>query len=428
MYGAGEQYVAPFVILGGSGLWQVVAIVALPLVAGGVVQRLAAAVTDACGRRQPVFVAAASVQVLLWGVFAAAIYVPAGTQYWVMLATFILFIAGHHFSAPPWFSTMGDLVPESYRGRYFGWRNFLCGLAMIAAMLAAGQWLGVSERNLRAGLLGLSGRDFGFLALFLVAGVARGVSVYYLTRMTEPPYHAPHAERFTFWQFLRRTPHSQFGRFAVYRALIFAGQTTLLAFLSWQMLGPMQLAPSLFAVVVTAQFLASYGSQPIWGRLADRFGSKWALAMGGLGMSATPVLLMLGDQVWWLVVVQLYEGTALAASSMGAGNYLLDIVTPAKRARCSADLNIYIGLATLLAGFGGAALAVNVVDGWPLPWRLAGVTVAEPFTLILLASTALRVVPNVLLLPTFHEARLGRASAGRRRSAGPGSLPGGYRG
>jgi len=84
--------------------------------------------------------------------------------------------------------------------------------------------------------------------------------------------------------------------------------------------------------------------------------------------------------------------------------YLYDVVTPPKRARCAAYNNLFIGVGTLVGSFGAALLGQLT----PLPAHLAGLTITQPFTLMLLASALVRLLANLLLLGSFAEFRLRR--------------------
>lgn len=416
MHGAGERYVAPFVILSGSGLLRLAAITALPVLGGALIQRVAAAVTDSYGRRKRIFIAAAILQVLLWIPFSVAIFLPHHAGYWLMLAAYVLFVGAHNFSLPAWFSTMGDLVPVSRRGRYFGRRNFLAGVVMIVAFLGAGAWLTWCENHAWFSVFGVSGRNLGFLSLFVMAGLARAVSTCYLRQMVEPAYHAPPEDRFSLRQFLRRLPHGSYGRFVLYRAGLHAGRVMVVTYLSWHILDQLGLSPLVFAWVMTASLLATYGAQPLWGRLADRLGNKRVLAIGGIASIATPALLLVSNSPWLFAMALLFDGVVLAALSIAGSNYLLDVVTPSKRARCLAYANIINAAAATMGAFGGALIILVASRLAALPATLGGVRV-YPFALVLLAALVLLVLPNVLLLPKFHEGRVGLSRATRGRPA-----------
>lgn len=414
MNAAGDRYVAPFVILGGSSLWQVAAITALPIFGGAIMQLFSAAVTDKLGQRKRVFLNASRLQAALWLPIAIAILLPLSVGYWIMLVAFILAIAAHNFSAPPWFSAMGDLVPAARRGRYFGNRNFLCGLAVLVAFFGAGQWITFSSQHLDDLLPGLAGRTLGFFLLFLSAGVARAISVYYLSRMVDPPYHAPPDGRFSLLQFIRRMPQGQFGRFVIYMALLNGANATTVTYLSWYLLDGLGFTTAVFAGIMTTQLIASFASQPLWGRLADRVGNRRILALAGTATIAVPILLMGATTVSQFIAILFFDGLMLAAIGLAGFNFVFDIVTPAKRARCIAYASLFNACSATLGIFGGAFLATAVPHLAPLPWNWGLVTLEHPFSIILIALVIVRILPNAFILPTIREPRVNAAGAMRR--------------
>jgi len=405
MQGTGTYYVTPFIILGGKGLLYVAAFGGLPVFVGAVVQWLAANVTDAVGRRNRLIVSSAFFQALVWGPICAAIFLPFDRiGYWVMLAAYVANLALANFGVPAWQSLMGDLVPPERRGRYFGLRNAVSGLVLVAAFFAAGGWLTLCARHDELALLGLSGSNFGFFTLFAIAGVARLASTGYLARVHEPAYQHQHSDRFSLLDFIRRAPRAHFGRFVFYCMLINVGVGSFTPFLPWFWLEQLRFSPVAFATVMTANLLAGVLSQPWWGRLVDRVGSKRVLGIGGLGMVLSPLLLLVCDSFWSYLVIMAYDGIAYAAFTAAMATYLYDVVTPPKRARCAAYNNLFIGVGTLVGSFGAALLGQLT----PLPAHLAGLTITQPFTLMLLASALVRLLANLLLLGSFAEFRLRR--------------------
>jgi MFS family permease len=167
---------------------------------------------------------------------------------------------------------------------------------------------------------------------------------------------------------------------------------------------------------MTAQLVSFFAIQPVWGRLADRIGNKRILTIGGYGVVVTPLLLLLADHytahltspgggLAAFMAVQAFDGIVWSAYSIAASNYLLDIVTPPKRARCTA----YFTLFFVLGMAGGVTLGGLIAHYAPVPLQLGPWQVGHVFPLLLLTSAILRVLPNVLLLNSFKEYRLGAA-------------------
>ncbi len=404
MQGGGITYLVPFIVLGGHGLLYQAAFSGLPALSGALVGWFAANLTDALGQRNRVIVGGSVLQALAWLPVCVAIFLPASPSFWLMLAAYVALIALANFPNPAWQSLMGDLVPEHRRGRYFGIRNALSNGTLTAATFAAGWWLTLCQQRPGLALLGLDGRSFGFLALFALAGAARLLSAYYLSRVHEPAYAPQPADRFTLLQFLRRAPQAHFGRFVFWCALIWVGIGAVLPYLAWYLLEELKFSPGQFATATTAGLLTNVLSQPLWGRLNDRFGSKRVLTAGGVGLVATPLLLLNCTEFWHFVLALAYDGLAMAAYNIAIGNYLLDAVTPPKRARCAAYHALFVALGTAVGNFGGALLAQH----GPAPFQIGTWGLTHAFSWVLLASVGVRLVANLLLLGSFAEFRLAR--------------------
>jgi MFS family permease len=404
MQGAGTNYLTPFIVLGGRGLMSIAAFTALPALCGAMVQVVAADVVDAIGRRNRIIVPVSLVQALVWLPICAAIFLPGAAGYWLMLACYALHIGLAHFPQPAWQSLMGDIVPPERRGRYFGMRGALSGVVLFSAFYGAGWWLTYSDTRPGLALFGLSSRNFGFLTLFLLACIFRLISVWYLARVYEPPYKRHASDHFTLLDFIRRAPQAHFGRFVFYNMLMNVGIGSLTPFLAWYLLERRGFSPGAYASIVTASLISNMAAQPLFGRLLDRVGSKSVMAIGGFAVVGIPVLLLFCTHFWHFVLMQVYEGVALAAFNIAVANYLFDVVTPPKRARCVAYNALFATLGNAIGCFTGAGLA-----SWmPLPLVFAGISIREPFTVLLLGSAVLRLVPNLALLGTFEEFRLSR--------------------
>lgn len=404
MQGAGTSYALPYIILKGSGLYQLAAFSGLPSLATGLVQWYGAHVTDRLGRRNHVIISGAFLQALTWFVFAGAIFLPFSVGYWVALAAFVAHVALGAFPLPAWQSLMGDLVPPDRRGRYFGLRNSLCGAVQMSAFFIAGWWLTFSEDTKALALLGLSSRSFGFFVLFATAGGARLLSTWFLTRVHEPTYQRQPSDRFTLLEFIRRAPRAHFGRFVIYCALIHLAFGLNGPYLGWYLLDQLKFSTGAFAAIITAGLVAGVLSQPLWGRLSDRIGSKRVLVIGGYAIVFTPLVMLPCSSFWHFLLALAYDGIAGAAFAIAVGNYFFDVVTPAKRARCIAYNTLFLAVGGLVGAFAGAIIATAP----PIPVVAAHVTIGHPFALLLISSAFVRLLAGLLLLSTFAEFRLRR--------------------
>lgn len=402
MVGAGERYVHPFVIQAGAGVFNLALIAALPAMAGALIMWLAANVTDAVGRRKHIFVLCSHLQATMWIPLCAAIFLPQPASFIVMLGAFIVYTALHAFSIPAWTSVMGDLVPADRRGRYYGKRNLLVGSANIATFLLAGAWVTFASRTESLAMFGVSSQFIGFAVLFAVAGVARVFSARFLAQMAEPPYHRQSSDRFSLLDFIRRAPKANYGRFVIYCAMLHFGCGFVGPYFTWYVLDQLGLPTFAFACIGTVHMMVYFPAGLLWGRLADRVGNKRIMTICGFAITAIPFLLMFCRDAYTLAAVQVYDGIVWAGFNIAAANYFFDIVTPGKRARCTAYNSLFVTTGMSL-GFIGGAIVITLA---PTLSETFGVFAGFPFGFILVISAVLRLVPNVLLLHTFREWRL----------------------
>lgn len=405
MQGAAGNHIPTFVVLERVGLTYLAAVTAFPFLIGALAQWWAANVTDRAASRNRVIVPTAAAQALIWLPMSMALFLPFDTfGYWLMLVMYVLFIGLGNFAVPPWQSVMGDIVPAATRGRYFGLRAGIAGSVLMASFFLAGQWISYCETHRSFSLLGLSGRNSGFLLLFLLGCAARLVSAWYLGRIYEPPYRPRPVDRFTLLDFVRRAPRAHFGRFVFYCTLMHVGIGGLNPFVGWYAMDQLGRSASVFAAVATVQFLMAFASQPLWGRLIDRIGSKRVLSIAGLGLMLTPALMIAARQVPMLIIAQAYDGLLIGAFQIAMQNYMMEAVTPPKRARCAAYQSLFLSTAQAIGAFIAAGAGVL---GPALSASVFG-PAAAPFAAMMACSLVFRVLANVLLLRSFEDFRFGR--------------------
>lgn len=210
MSGGGETYFSAFALFLKATAPQIALLATLPPLLGSLAQLLAVWLGAQLLRRLPVILAGATLQALVLVPLVILPLVHRDQAVHILVACVTLYYAGANLATPLWISLMGDLVPERKRGRFFGRRTRLATMTAFVSLVAAGLVLHQFDA---AGWT-----VFGFAAIFLIAAVARGVSVYHLSRMREPvEAHAPHpqpAQRIS----LRLLRHSHARRFTLFLA------------------------------------------------------------------------------------------------------------------------------------------------------------------------------------------------------------------
>ena len=170
--GAGETYFSAYALFLRASAPQVALISTLPPLLGSLAQLFSAWLGRYAGRKRLVLVGCI-LQAILWlPILLTPLWFP-DRMVLALLVLLILYHGAVNLSAPQWTSIMRDLVSEKWRGRYFGYRTRLTTLTTFVALVAAGVALDGFDK--------MQATYVGFVAIFLIAFVARAVSAYQLT-------------------------------------------------------------------------------------------------------------------------------------------------------------------------------------------------------------------------------------------------------
>jgi MFS family permease len=392
MVGLGELYVGACAISLGASDTLVALLTTIPLFLGSCAQTLTPQLIDRTGRRRRWYMIGSVGQALTWIPMVSSLFVEKSLGFWLLLGGFMSYYMMLQFTIPAWLSVMGDLVAPETRGRYFGRRTALGILLQFCSGVMAGLGLWVFQKH------GME--RWGFATIFGAAFVARWTSVYFLSRMAEPDYTPRESESFTLWMFLRRLPHSNFAKFVVFVGCLTA---------SAQVVGclfPLYWLKTLhypywwqYAACINALVLVQIPALLFWGRMADRYGNKRVLTVTSIAVAVLPALWLVSTHVLLAVFLQMWSGFFWSGFNQSVQNFMLDAVTPPKRARCSAYLSLITNFGLLVGGVSGA-IAIRYV-----PVNLGPLHLPYPFWTLLIASFVLRSSTVLFFLPRFREVR-----------------------
>jgi len=391
MLGVGESYLAAYAIHLGAPASTIGILGTVAPYPGMLAQVLSANRLARHPRRRPLYLGGSILQLAMWPVLLATAWMAPPTAIGVLLAAVALYFIGVHFASPAWNSVMGDLVPFRLRGRFFARRNRNTLFFQVLGTVVGGVVL-----QLFAGGDRVIG---GFMILFVAAFLARFVSVAHLARMADPPYAPRREDDFTLLDFLRALPRSNFAKFVLYVSFVSLGVNLGGPYVTPYMLRDLGFSYAAFMAANAAVLVAQVASLYTWGGLADRFGNKRILSFCGIGISIVPLLWLVARDLPSVVAVQLFGGAVWSGFNLSAANFLLDAVSPAKRARCVAYFNLLNGTGILLGGIAGVLLVDH------LPRTLLGVSLFSPLHGIFALSFALRALTQVVFLPRFREVR-----------------------
>ena len=346
--GAGETYFSAFALFLRATAPQVALVSTLPLLLASSAQIFSALMGNYVGRRRLVILGCA-LQALLWlpiillPVLLSDYAVPG------LLVLLVLYHSANNLAAPQWTSIMRDLVSERRRGRYFAHRTRLMTVATFMGLVACG--LILHE-------LDTTGRTYlGFVVIFLVAFVARTISVYHLTFLHEPTptTTAPDMHIEHWWRSLRST--GAIG-FSVYVALMNAAVGISAPFFTVYMLRDLSLSYFEFTVLVGTSVLVQFLMLTTWGRIADVYGNRLILIVTSISLPIVPSIWLLSDNFWALLTFQALSGLSWSGFTLSAGNLLYELVPQTRRAAYVAFHNVGTAAGVFAGAMLGALLGV----------------------------------------------------------------------
>lgn len=390
MGGAGDTYFAAFAIFLKASAAQVGVLSTLPAVIGSLAQILSAWLGRRRQARRPIIVGAAAVQAFSWLPLTFLPLLFPDYAIPLLIASVALYSLLGNLIAPQWSSLMGDLVPERIRGRYFARRNALGSMTNFATIFCAGGLLHYFE--------GKGETALGFVSIFMVALVARIVSVYYLNLLPDPPGNVAKLEvphDLGWWERIRG---SIFFRFAIFFALMQFATAIASPYFTVYMLRDLKLSYMEFTLLTASSIVIQFFTLSAWGRLSDAFGNRLILVVAGWCIPVLPALWLVSTEFWYLMLIQALGGFAWAGFSLSAGNFLYDVVPPEKRVTYLAMHNVLAAGAIFIGAMIGAQLGEYFTD----PRALFGFS---GLYAVFLISAVGRFLVATAFLPSLKEVR-----------------------
>jgi MFS family permease len=397
MMGCGESYLGPFGIFLRATTLQVGLLATLPQLFGAVMQWVAAVNMDRFRSRRKVILAGAATQSVTFIPMALLPFLfGSGTlSVLYLLALMMVYQGASGSTVPIWNSLIGDLVPANIRGRFFGHRNRLTGMSSFVSLILAGVILDLFDRTGKA--------EVGFLVVFSVAFLARLNSVRWLSKYEDPEFRITPDQAFTFRQFLRRSPYSNFAKFVFFVGAINFGVSFSAPYFVLYMLRDLRFSYVEFTVVSGVATIIQFLTFRYWGELSDHFGNKKILNVCGWGIAVVPILWLVSPHVLYLVIIQVYSGFVWSGFGLASSNFIFDAVTPPKRARCVAYQGLINGFFVFLGSVAGGYAAGHLPQSFSLGfwvWKPAFI-----LPVIFLISGMIRLVATAIFLPKFKEVR-----------------------
>lgn len=395
MSGGVETYFSAFAVFLKASTAQIGFLASVPALLASFAQLLSAWLGHTFGKRKAIILTGACLQALIWVPMAVLLWLPTDYQVEIFIACVILYHAFGNLTAPQWSSLMGDLVTEKKRGRFFARRTRISSMTSFLALIAGGSLLQYFDNN--------AATKTGYLILFAVAFISRMLSLYHLTKMYDPPGHVAAmeipVEKFT-W---RQLKDSKFAGFSVFFSIMQFSVAIGSPFFSIYLLRDLGYSYIEFmllaASTVFMQFLTLYR----WGRISDVFGNRVILSLCGSLIPLVPFLWLFSHNFYYLLIVQAFSGVIWAGFSLGASNFLYDLIPPGKRATYMAAHNVLASVGI----FAGAILGGVIGTVMPSTYTVLGyeINLLSQLYNVFILSFVCRLMTSLVLIPRLREIR-----------------------
>lgn len=345
MVGIGETYLPAFALAAGLGEVAAGLVATVPLVAGAVLQLISPAAIRWLNSHKWWVVSCAACQALAFlplalGAFAsqvgallvfgmAAIYWGAG------LAT-----------GPAWNTWAGTLVPDDLRHGFFARRTRFSQVGTLVGFVAGGLILQYTK--------GWSAACTPFAALFLVAALARLVSVSFLASQSEPQPPDNDHRHVSLRELFGPAASRADGPLLVYLLAVQAAAQFAGPYFTPFMLKQIHFSYLEYVLLIGVSFLAKALALPALGRLARRIGTRQLLWIGGLAIVPVSGMWLVSTSFAYLIFVQVAAGLAWAAYELAMFLLFFEAIPEKERTSVLTIYNVGNAVATAVGASLGA--------------------------------------------------------------------------
>ena len=307
---------------------------------------------------------------------------------WILLGFFLIYMLFAGILNPAWFSVMGDIVPENYRGRYFAKRNLITNAIALTGILILSFSLDWFEIQ---GIIFL-----GFILIFFTGFITRIMSVLLFTKQYYPPFYVEASDHIKFIQIIKEIPKTNFGKFTLFVSLIMLGQWIAGPFYAVYMLTDLRFNYSTFILINMFSSVVSLFFFPVLGKFCDKFGNVRMLQIGSVVIPILPLLwILFNTPIGILLVPQLLNGIGWTAFNLASSNFIYDNIPIKKIGMYIAFYNSILGISILTGGLVGSFLIIYIPSNF-----------MNPFHFVFFISGITRIIVVIIFLPKIKEVRI----------------------
>jgi len=319
--------------------------------------------------RKQIFSKAILIQSLLWLpiILISLLFLQDIKQAPILLVIFYtVYALFGNFAAPAWVSWMGDIIDPKEAGKFLGLRNRIGGITALVSMILGGIVLDLFKQQ-----ADITSKVYialiGFGIIFFLAMAFRLLSRHFVLKQYEPEFRMEKDHYFSFLQFIKKIPSSNFGKFSLYVALVILATNIAAPYYTIYMLKDLKFSYIQFMLISVSTAIATFVFISKWGKFADKHGNVQMLKITSLmvpiGCFAWPVAAYIIPEPYkfpFLIASNFFMGYAWAGFNMAAGNFVFEAATPQRRGICSAYSSVMNGFAVFIGATIGSILVSKV--------------------------------------------------------------------
>jgi MFS family permease len=313
-------------------------------------QFLGALLVNRLRRRKPFFIVLTILARLLYIPIVVLPLLFADTHHSAVMVAVIVLLgisAGvAHMQVPVWYSWMADLIPGRLRGSYWGVRWLWMHVFWAGSLFAIAVFTWAADAPAR-------------VVFPIIAGVsvAAGVIDILLFIWVHEPEHLVGDRKPVFTSLVEPFKHSEYRTFLLFKCSQLAGMMVAASFMQVYALGPLNLSVAQNTVLWCMIGVGAALTSRLWGKYADKHGSKPILIICAPFKMVFPVVFLLvtpGNAFWVMFVVFCVGGMWQAGTMVATDSYMTKLAPRENRAMFVAATmglsGMCGGLASILGG------------------------------------------------------------------------------
>jgi len=354
MAGTGDTYIpAAAVALGATSL-QIGMLSALPQLLGALLQFFSINLIRLFKSRKTLVVAGTVLHALIWLPIIGVLLWPGPLSIPLIILFFSLGAGITLMNNPAWSSWISDIVPENERAGFFASRNGLGQGTLFISTFVAGLLLSQLQTQYPAAT--------AFAAVFAIAAMARMVTAYYHTRITDVKYEILMIREIKLKHLFLLPAYRNELWFLGFIALFNFSVQFASPFFTPYMLNVLHYDIGTLGMITALAVLAKVVAYPYWAHAIDRFGNRTVLVASALMAPLFPLMWLFSNDLGMITLFNIFSGLTWAGFELSSFNYALALVGRELRPSFISKYNAFAGVFYAAGAIAGGLFIANFSD------------------------------------------------------------------